>query len=199
MFLGAAALPIRDTVRNFDTFTVSVIGSLVKWNTKYDPNPTRDGDHDVIPRGSTSLIAKETLSQSLDMFRQTITPDELPHIKVRALLEARAKANDIPVDELMEKEEVANANIKAQQDAQQQQVALNEGLVRAQVEEILTNAMKNVAAAKKSDASITADNFKAIVTALHDGLKLDHEAQGLVNDAMKIKADADKPKVKAAA
>ena len=51
MFLGAAALPIRDTVRNYDTFTISVIGSLVKWNTKFDPNPNRVGDHDVIARG----------------------------------------------------------------------------------------------------------------------------------------------------
>jgi hypothetical protein len=187
MFLGAAALPVRDTVRNFDTFTISAMNALVAWNMKYDPDPARDGDHNVIARGSTSLIAKEVLSLALDTFRQTVTPDEQPHIKSRKLLEERMKAHDLPVSEILEDEDKANAMIKAQQDAQQAQVALQEGLVRAQVEEILTNAMQNVAKAKKADASITADNFELIVQAIHGGLRLE-------NDAAKIEADKNKLK-----
>jgi len=65
MFLGAAALPIRDTVRNYDVFTISMISALVAWNAKYDPNPSRDGDHDIIARGSTSLIANRPCCGSL--------------------------------------------------------------------------------------------------------------------------------------
>lgn len=185
MFLGAAALPIRDTVRNFDTFTISVIKSLVKWNMTYDPNPTRDGDFNVIARGSTSLIAKEVLAQNLEAFRAGITDDERPHIKVRKLLEIRAKANDIPVEDILEDEEVANATIQHAQQAQQQEVDLKEGLVRAQVEEILTSAMKHVVDAHKSDATMSVQAFEAIVAAIHGGL-------GLENEATKIAADAKK-------
>lgn len=169
MFLGAAALPIRDTVRNFDAFTMSIIPALVAWNRKYAPNPSRDGDHDVIARGSTSLIAKEVLAQSLSDFRTTITPDELPHVKVRGLLMQRAKANDIPIDDILEDEEVANKKIAAQQQAQQAQLQGQMELVKAQVEKTLSEAFEKVAKAKASGAKVEVDVFTALMEALKSG------------------------------
>ena len=166
MFLGAAALPIRDTVRNFDTFTISVVSALIAWNKKYDPNPSRDGDHDVIGRGSTSLIAKEVLAESLDAFRTTLTPDELPHVKVRKLLEYRAKARDIPIDELLEDEDKANQTIAMQAQSQQQQLQKQEELVAAQVQQTLADALKKVAEAHKADASIEIDAVEQLIKAL---------------------------------
>ena len=169
MFLGAAALPIRDTVRNYDSFTMSVINSLVEWNKKFDPDPSRDGDHNVIARGSTSLIAKEVLAASLDAVRQTVTPDEAPHIKTRKLLEMRLKARDVPIDEIMEDEDTANATIRRnaamQQEMQQQQSAL----IEAQVHEALGNAVKHIADAVKADASIKTDAAQLLVEALTKG------------------------------
>ena len=166
MFLGAAALPIRDTVRNFDTFTISVVSALIAWNKKYDPNPSRDGDHDVIGRGSTSLIAKEVLAESLDAFRTTLTPDELPHVKVRKLLEYRAKARDIPIDELLEDEDKANQTIAMQAQSQQQQLQKQEELVAAQVQQTLADALKKVAEAHKADASVEIDAVEQLIKAL---------------------------------
>ena len=171
MFLGAAALPIRDTVRNYDTFTISVISSLVKWNQKYDPNPSRDGDYDVIARGSTSLIAKEVLAQSLDVFRTTISEDELPHINARALLEERAKARDIPIDRILEDEDVAKQKIAAAQQAQQQQLTDQREVLKAQVEETLAKAFKAAAEARKADSSISVDVFTALMEALTNGVE----------------------------
>lgn len=147
MFLGAAALPIRDTLRNFDIFTRSVVMADVEWNKKYDPNPIRDGDHDVIARGSTSLVAKEVLAQSLNEFRASITPDEAPHLNVRKGLIARMKANDLPED-LLETQERADEIINRNAQMQEQQQQLQSELVTAQIQEILTSALENEAKAK---------------------------------------------------
>lgn len=169
MFLGAAALPVRDTMRNYDIFTISAISALVKWNQKFDPSPTRDGDYDVIARGSTSLIAKEVLAQSLAEFRVTITPDELPHIKSRRLLIERAKANDIPVDELLEDEDVATANIQAQAQAQQSQLAAQEELVKAQVSEALASAFSKIAKAQADSAGANVAFAQLVLDSLAAG------------------------------
>jgi len=171
MFLGAAALPIRDTVRNFDTFTISMISALVAWNRKYDPNPTRDGDHDVIARGSTSLIAKEVRSQALNEFRATLQPGDLPYIKMGTLLKEAAKANDIPVDELFEDDDVAAKNVAAQQQAQQAQVSGQMELVAAQVRRELATALEREAKAGSEGAKVGAEVFQVIIDALTKGQK----------------------------
>jgi len=188
MFLGAAALPIRDTVRNYDSFTISVISALVAWNQKYDPNPSRDGDHNIIARGSTSLIAKEVLSTSLNEFRASITPDEMPHLKTRAMLKARMKVNDLPLDELMEDEDTANANIEKVQKAQQDQVESQAHLVQAKVEEALANAFKHAAEARKADGSIGVDVFEAIIKGLEAGQKARTEESRTIAEHVKAGA-----------
>ena len=169
MFLGAAALPIRDTVRNFDSFTMSVINALVKWNMKYDPNPTRDGDFNTIARGSTSLIAKEVLAASLDAVRQTVTPDEAPHIKTRELLKMRLQARDVPVEMIMEDEDKANQTIEANRKAQQSATEQQQALIEAQVNETLAKAVASIAKAHKDDASINQDAAALLVEALGTG------------------------------
>ena len=185
MFLGAAALPIRDTVRNYDSFTVSVIKALVAWNKKYDPSDSRDGDHDVIARGSTSLIAKEVLSGTLNEFRASITDDERPHLNARKMLEMRMKANDLPTAELMEDEAKANATIAAQAQAAAQQLQTQNELVAAQVEEALSVAFKNAAQARAADSSISVEVFNS----LRDGLAAGAKAH---SDSVKAGAAAAK-------
>jgi hypothetical protein len=189
MFLGAAALPIRDTVRNYDLFTVSYISALVAWNAKFDPNPSRDGDHNIIARGSTSLIAKEVLSQALEAFRAGITEDERPHINVRNLLEQRAKANDIPTDELLVSKDEAAATIKATQDAHQAQTELQKELINAQVQDVLAAAFKKVAEAHKADGKMGIEVFQAVVDALHQGQQLDNDTARVANEAVKTVSD----------
>lgn len=195
MFLGAAALPLRDTVRNFDAFTVSVIGALVEWNKRFDPNPVRDGDMDIIPRGSTSLVAKEVLAGNLAEFRASITEDELPDVNPRKMLMVRAKANDIPVDEVLEDEDVAAEKRKAQQQAAQSQQALQETLVRAQVQEIIANAVNKLAAARKADATVATDAEKLEQSAA----ALILEAVSTGNEHRIAEKVADKPVPKAGA
>jgi hypothetical protein len=196
MFLGAAALPIRDTVRNFDTFTISMINALVAWNKKFAPNASRDGDMDVIARGSTSLIAKEVLAQSLAEFRTTITPDEAPHVKSRGLLVERAKANDIPIDLILEDEDKANEIIAAQQQAQQSQLQSQQGLVEAQIKELLTRALEHEAKAQSEGASVGVSVFQAMIDAINTGHKASADkAKTLVaaHSADTARMQAEKP------
>jgi hypothetical protein len=171
MFLGAAALPVRDTVRNYDTFTISMISALVAWNKKYAPDASRDGDHNIIARGSTSLIAKEVLAQSLAEFKLSLTPDELPYIKTRALLIERAKANDIPVDDLMEDEDKAEQIIQQNAQAQQQMQQGQMDLVAAQVKEVLTQALANEAKASSDQAAVGTTVLQTIIAAINAGNK----------------------------
>lgn len=171
MFLGAAALPIRDTVRNFDVFTISVISALAAWNKKYDPNPTRDGDYETIARGSTSLIAKEVLSQALNEFRASITPDEMPHLKTRGMLVARMKANDLPLDELLEDEEKAQQTIERNAQTQQAAQQAQYELVLAQVKRELATALEREAKASSETTGIGVNVFKTLIDALSAGNK----------------------------
>lgn len=180
MFLGAAALPIRDTVRNYDTFTISFVSALVKWNMKYDANPTRDGDHDVVARGSTSLIAKEALGQNLAVFKQTVQPEDWPYLKRRALLVEMMKVHDLPLDDLLEDEEIAKGIVDAQAKAQERQIEDQAALVHAQVEEVLGRAFEHAAKARSEDAGINIDVFQALMDALRaDGEQTVHAAKAV--------------------
>ena len=175
MFLGAAALPIRDTVRNYDTFTVSAIGALVAWNKKFDPNPSRDGDHDILAKGSTSLIAKEVLATNLNEFRASVTPDEAPHVDPRKMLIERAKANDIPIEDFLVDEDKANQAIQAQSQAQQAQLDSQEDLIAAQVQETLTRAFEHVAKAEAASAGTNVSVAQLVIQALSEGNKASAE------------------------
>lgn len=171
MFLGAAALPIRDTVRNYDTFTTSVISALMKWNMKYDPNTSRDGDYQALGRGSTSLIAKEVLANSLDQFRTTLSPEEQAHLNVRKMLEIRAKARDIPIEDVLLPIEEAEANVQAMHAAQSKLQELQSQEVEAKVHQIMADALKKVAEAHKADASVSMDAFNLLLEVFNGGGK----------------------------
>lgn len=186
MFLGAAALPIRDTVRNFDAFTISVISSLVAWNKKYAPDPTRDGDHNIIARGSTSLIAKEVLSTALNEFRASITPDEIPHLKTRGMLIARMKANDLPLDELLEDEDKAQKIIEQNAQAQQGNAQAQQDLILAQVKRELATALEKEAKASSTSTSIGVNVLKVLIDALSEGNKSAAAQAKVLTEAGKV-------------
>jgi hypothetical protein len=168
MIMGAASLPIRDTVRNFDAFTISVISSLVKWNMKFAPDPDRDGDSNVIARGSTSLIAKEVLANALNQLRASVTPAEAPNINDRKLLIERMKATDLPIDSVLETEDVAAKKAEAQQQQTQQQQELANQEVMAKTRQMLADSQKQIAQATQIIQSIPLDKFKAVAEALQN-------------------------------
>jgi hypothetical protein len=170
MIMSAAALPIRDTVRNFDTFTESVVSSLVDWNMQFNPRDDIKGDFVTIARGTTSLIAKEVRAIALDNFKATLTPDEVPYVKTGELLKERAKSRDIP-DSVFEDDATVKKKLDAQAQVAQNQQQQQSAMIEAQVKKTLTEALKNLASAKRDDSGAQSDIFEVIMKAVTDANK----------------------------
>lgn len=168
MLMGAAALPIRDTVRNFDRFTTSFIESLYYWNMQFNTDESIKGDFTVIARGSTSLVAKEVRGVHLDQFAQTLTPEDKMYLKPRELLIERMKVRDLPL-ELMEDKEVVEAKLAEQAQRAQQAAEAQAAMVRAQIRGEVADAFKNFALAIKAQAGANVDTFTAIVEGIING------------------------------
>lgn len=176
MFLGAAALPIRDTVRNYDTFTVSLISALVAWNMQFDADPSRDGDHDVIARGSTSLIAKEVQASALSELATSLTPAEQPHLNGRGLYIMRLKALDLPTDDLLVDEDTANQTIQANAAAAQALQSAQTDLLHGQFMELLSQAQVNMAKAEGEGAKSGVAVLQTLIDAMAQGNKASNDA-----------------------
>lgn len=175
MLMGAAALPIRDTVRNYDKFTTSFIGSLYHWNMEFNDNSDIKGDYQVIARGSTSLVAKEVRAVALDQFSVTLNEEERMHVSTRKLLEERMKSHDIPLDVLEDQAEVdrklaVQAESAAAEKAQQMRVA------EAEIKKLVSAAFKDVAQATAAQTGANVETFNAIVEGVTSANKAELEA-----------------------
>lgn len=151
MLRGDAALPFKDIVRNYDSFTQSVIWSLVGFNKKFNPEEAPEGDYNVIPRGATSLIAKEVRGMQIDALSQTLSDDERDHIDERKFVEAKFAARDLqgmlvsPTDAARRKE--AKASLAAEQQAKQDE------MLQATVKKTLADAFKGISQGQKNAAN----------------------------------------------
>ena len=181
MLRGDAALPFKDIVRNYDVFTQSVIWSMVEFNKKFNPDEAPEGDYDVIPRGATSLIAKEVRGMQLDTLTQTLTPDEMDHIDERKLVEAKLASRDLKG--LMVSEDVAKsrkdqkAQLAAQQADQQNRAA------EAQIASVKADTFKAVTQGQKNAAGADKTAVESAMTMI--GANEDGNAQGKGNGAAK--------------
>jgi hypothetical protein len=165
MLLGAAALPIRDTVRNYDRFTKSFISSLGYWNMEFNPKPGIKGDFTVLAVGSTSLIAKEVRANALNLLSTTLTPEERMHISTRKMVTERIRVLDLP-EELLEDEKVVIDKL-AEQARSAQATAQQQGeLMRAQIKGEVASAWKDLMLGLKAQAGANADTFNTIVEAV---------------------------------
>jgi hypothetical protein len=182
---GDAALPFKDVVRNFDLFTQSVISSLVAFNEQFNPKQTIRGDHQVIPLGSTSLIAKEVRGMTLDNLAATLTPEDARYINRYELLRERLATRDIDLLSgiVCDKEE-AKRRDKAAESAAAEQRQQTEELLRAEMRKTLaeatknlTQADKNAAAADETQAAVMMDTINASLGTLEGDLN-DGQSEG---------------------
>jgi hypothetical protein len=162
MARGDAALPFKDIVRNYDSFTQSVIWSMVGFNKKFNPDLAPPGDYDVIPRGATSLIAKEVRGSQIDQLSQTLTPDEWDHINKRKFLRAKMAARDLT--SMMVSEEEAAASSAARGQAAAAQADQQKALLDAQVHKTAAEAFKSTTQGQKNVSTAEGQSVK---TALH--------------------------------
>jgi hypothetical protein len=176
MLRGDAALPFKDIIRNFDSFTQSVITSLVWFNRKFNPKPELEGDYNVIARGATSLIAKEIRGMQLDQLATTLRPEELIHVDDRKMVEQRFAVRDLS-GMLVSKAEVDRRRAVQQQQATEEKQQRDE-MVAAQIRDTLSQAYKNIAQGQKNAANAEATQVKNVLEVLEKGLVDDAEQQG---------------------
>ena len=174
MAMGAAALPFKDIVRSFDKFTTSVIGSLVQWNLVYhEQRESLRGDLRPLPKGASSLMAKEVRAYTLDNLARTLTPEERLYINEEELLKERLSARDLPLEKLM----AAPEEVKRRKDAAAAQAQKAEQQADAQFQANLrtaqTESVKDVSQAQKNmdmaDVAVT----KALLDAIEKGANID--------------------------
>lgn len=164
MLRGEAALPFKDMIRSFDTFTQSIIYSLVQFNKKFNPTLATAGDYDIVARGATSLIAKEIRGIQLDTLAQTLTPEDRRKLDERKFLKERLMTRD--AEHLMLSE--TESRRREQQDAQA--MMLNNELMKkraeAEIREMYANAFKSVTQGQKNAASADAEKVNTVISLL---------------------------------
>lgn len=169
MLRSDAALPFKDIIRNFDTFTQSVLQALVTFNKKFNPEKTPQGDFNVIARGATSLIAKEVRGMQLDQLAVTLTPEDRMHIDDRKFLEARFASRDM--ENMLVSETEAKSRKEAASASAQQQAQLVEEQVRAEIRKTLADAFKAITQGQKNAAAADAATVTAALDVLAQGVE----------------------------
>lgn len=184
MLKGDAALPFKDVVRNFDLFTQSVLSSIVAFNLQFNPKKSIQGDHQVIPRGSSSLMAKEVRGMVLDNLSQTLSEEDKRYINPYELLRERLASRDIDVGVVLCDKEEAKRRDEAASEAAQAQKSQTDELLSAEVRKILAEAVKaltqsdkNSAAADAAQAKTMMETMNASLGALEGGMK-DEQSTG---------------------
>jgi hypothetical protein len=167
MARGDAALPFKDIVRNYDSFTQSVIWSLIGFNRKFNPDEAPEGDYDAIPRGATSLIAKEVRGMQIDVLSQTLTPDERDHLDERKFIEAKFAARDlagmlVSADEARRRQD-GRAQLAAADKAKQTE------MLEAQIKKLLAEAFKGVAQGQKNAAGADKTSVETALSMIDTG------------------------------
>jgi hypothetical protein len=167
MLRGDAALPFKDIVRNFDTFTQSVIQSLVQFNAVFNVK-VQPGDYNVIARGATSLIAKEVRGIQMDQLAVSLSPEEKAHVDERKFVEARFAVRDlqgllVSEDEAKRRQEAGAAQARETADLQKQ-------LMQAQIRDVLADAFKSIAQGQKNAANADAVAVKSALDILEKSL-----------------------------
>jgi ribosomal protein L22 len=169
MLRGDAALPFKDVVRNFDLFTQSVLGSIVAFNRQFNEDQNVQGDTQVIPRGATSLVAKEVRGMAIDQMTQILPEEEKRYLNHYEMLQERLRSRDFDPGDMVCSKEEAQARDKAAADqatAQAQQMA---ELGAAEIRKTLAEAVKNVTQSDKNAAGADAATVKTTLDALQAG------------------------------
>lgn len=168
MIRGDAALPFKDIVRAFDTFTQSVLYSLVQFNRLLNPDQTPEADYDIIARGATSLVAKEVRGLQIDQLAATLTDGEKQEIDMRKLAKTRLLVRDM--GDLLVSDEESDRRMQASTASASQQQDMMQKTAEATVRKLLSDAYKNIAAAQKNAAMADATSVQTALDVLERGL-----------------------------
>lgn len=168
MIRGDAALPFKDVVRNFDSFTRTVITALVAFNHRFPSRPEIMGDFQIVARGATSLVAKEVRGMQVDTMMQTLTPEDMVYVDRFQLLKERFATRDLPRDALVSDEEAKRIEQQSAEAAAKRAQQMVE-MVTAEIRKTLGDALKAVTQADKNAAAASAAQVNTVLDTLERG------------------------------
>lgn len=154
---GGANMVTKDTVRAFDKFTSSFIGSILRWNMEFNPREDIKGDFSVRAKGNLSLVSKEVRGAALDQFMLTISPEERALLDTYGLLLDRLRSRDLPIDRVVPREEAAKI-LAGMREAASQAKQIEQGEVQAKTAKLSADAehaqMKTQLVAATAEATL---------------------------------------------
>lgn len=183
MIFGDAALPFKDIVRNLDSFTQSVIWATAVFNMKFNPDQAPQGDYNVIPRGATSLIAKEMRGIQIDNLSMTMTEEERDHVDERKFVEAKFSVRDL--EGMLVSPDVAKQRKESRAAHQATLAQLAQQLQVAEIRKTHAEGYKNITQGQKNAAGADAVAAAAAIDILEAGANDDADAAGANNGAGK--------------
>lgn len=170
MIYANAALPFKDIVRNFDQFTVSVIGALVEWNRLFHEDRAQlVGDVRPLARGATSLMAKEIRAFALQQLSMTLSDEDRMYLDSKAFLIERLRVHDLHTSELLAPDEVVQQRMEQRSqeaDAAQQS---QQAMLMAQLKMMDADTLKAMSQAQKNLDNADVAIMKTLLEALNNG------------------------------
>jgi len=173
MLRGDMALPFKDVVRNFDVFTVSVMNALLIFNRHFNPKPEARGDHQIIARGASSLIAKEVRGMAYDQLATTLQPEEKVYIDWHKLVKDRLAVRDIVPSDVLVTDDEAQRRAAAEAQKQSEQEQQMRDLMAAEVRKLLADATKSLTQGDKNAVAGEVATYNAILNGLERGIHPD--------------------------
>ncbi|MEN6420780.1 MAG: hypothetical protein ABFD76_02440 [Smithella sp.] len=158
--VGNVLVSLEDIVKNFDAFTTENMRAIYLWNMEFNDRPEIKGDHVIKARGSSNLITKEVMMQSLNLLSTTLTPEEKCYVPTREFLKAKWSAHGMDVAMLRTDDE-AKPFIQMLSDPEMQQLTKDQ--IRAEIDYKKSMTLKATAQAKdkNADASTKKPNADA--------------------------------------
>jgi hypothetical protein len=146
---GTVNITVKDVAKNFDDFNSSILEGFYSWNMEFNPDESIKGDYAVEAKGLSSLVAKEVRAQILTQ-NTVILEKYKAWVKEREYLEELWKALDMPMETLRTQEE---HDLWLQQNSNPEAMQAQIDMVQAQIEEMKSKSLKNLAMAKKQNVA----------------------------------------------
>ena len=179
---AGASMVTKDNVRAFDNYVRSKIGSLIKWNKKFNKRKETDGDFEAQPLGSSSLVAKELRGAALDQMWNSLPPEDKVMFDRYGVMEDILEARDIPRDRLKPRTE-AEAAVQQYEEAAAAAAQAESGLTQAKTQKLT------------SDAAMTDAEREALIAKFPT--EMQETAAGILNTQANTQAVGDQTRISA--
>lgn len=146
---------IKNLVGSFDKMHKSYLNSVYKWNMVFNPDENIKGDMQVDTIGSAAAIINEAIVSQWAFFIQSMPDEAKDRVDWDMFLKMMGKYSSLPeYEKIVLSEEKYQEKVQQRQQAQERQMAIQEGLAQAKIGKDTASIEKTKAATGKIIAEI---------------------------------------------